>query len=163
MPSKRKHNPTYSATKTTVKSHTRTVYKRKPKSKFDISNFVNKKKCKSKRARGVGEDAVREIGKKVINKVIPIPNILSISGVAQTLTDWIKKKPAPYSPPKYTDWAEKNIRQKQVERTSRRFEADQRNRQAKCYWPYIYRGPNWKKGQPCQDVRYSKDAHKYVF
>lgn len=164
MPSKRKHNPAYSATKTTVKSHTRTVYKRKPKSKFHISNFVKKQTCKkTKRARGVGEEAVREIGKKVINKVIPIPNILSISGVAQTLTDWIKKKPAPHVIPKYSAWAEKNIRQKQVDLTRKGIEADKQSRQAKCHWPYIYRGPNWKKGQPCQDVRYSADAHKYVF
>ena len=162
MPSKRKHNPAYSATKTTVKSHTRTVYKRKPKSKFHISNFVKKQTCKSKRARGVGEEAVREIGKKVINKVIPIPNILSISGVAQTLTDWIKKKPAPYVKPISNEYA-KSVDAERLKAYGKRLDADRQRRQAKCYWPYIYRGPNWKKGQPCQDVRYSADAHKYVF
>lgn len=43
MPQKRKHNSAYAPTKTSVKGHTRTVYKRK---KFHVSNFVKKKKNK---------------------------------------------------------------------------------------------------------------------
>ena len=46
MPSKRKHNPAYIPTTTTVKSHSRTVYKRK---KFHISNFTKKSSNKKKR------------------------------------------------------------------------------------------------------------------
>ena len=45
MPSKRKNNPAYIPTKTSVKGHSRTVYKRK---KFHISNFT-KKSNKKKR------------------------------------------------------------------------------------------------------------------
>ena len=147
MPPRRKTNP---------------KYKRKPKSKFDITNFVKKRKSKTKRGRGVAEDALREVGKKVVNKVIPIPNILSISNVAQTLTDWIKKKPAPYVKPMLNEYA-KSVDAKRLAESQRKHQADRQSRQAKCYWPYIYKGPNWKKGQPCQDVRYSPDAKKYVY
>ena len=70
MPPKRKHNPKYSASKTTVKSHKRTVYKRKPKSKFDISNFVKKKKVKPKRGKGLvgaAKFAVQQGGEELFN------------------------------------------------------------------------------------------------
>ena len=129
----------------------------------ELHDRLKRRTTRAKRARGDVEEAIREIGKKVINKVIPVPNILSISGVAQTLTDWIKKKPVPHVKPKYSAWAEKNIKQKQVALTQKGIQADKQSRQSKCYWPYIYRGPNWKKGQPCQDVRYSPDAHKYIY
>ena len=58
MPTKRKHNSAYVPTKTSVKGHTRTVYRRK---KFHVSNFVKKKKQKKRGGSvGVGK-AVGEI------------------------------------------------------------------------------------------------------
>ena len=49
MPARRKNNAAYIPTKTAVRAHHRTVYKRKPKQKFDRSNFVKKTTMKPRR------------------------------------------------------------------------------------------------------------------
>ena len=48
MPPKRKNNPAFIPTKTSVISHQRTVYKCKTKPKFHLSNFVKKGKKKQR-------------------------------------------------------------------------------------------------------------------
>ena len=166
MANKRKGNLGYAAVNVNVKAHTRKVYKRK---RFVVGKqtakkqTAKKKHIAKKKGKGLAGDAVREIGKKVISKVIPVPNIVSISGVAQTITDFIKKKPAPHVKPKYSPWAEKHIRQKQTEVSRKHSQTDKKKRKSKCFWPYIYKPPGWKEGDPCKHIRFSPDAHKYNF
>ena len=53
MPPRRNNNPAFIPTKTSVRRHHRTVYKRKTKPKFDLSNFVKKGKKKPQRGGSI--------------------------------------------------------------------------------------------------------------
>ena len=53
MPPRRKNSPAFIPTKTSVRRHHRTVYKRKTKPKFDLSNFVKKGKKKPQRGGSI--------------------------------------------------------------------------------------------------------------
>ena len=112
---------------------------------------VSRKKTKRGRGTAVEEAALellREGGKKVASKVIPVPNILAISNVAQTLTDLIKKKPAPYLPSKYSAHAQ-DVRQQRAKRMGDRIRQDQERKRKNCLWPYTVKPKGWKPGQPC--------------
>ena len=67
MPARRKNNPVYIPTKTSVRAHHRTVYKRKTKLKFVRSNFI-KKSMKTRRGGGLGKtigSLLFDVGKPV--------------------------------------------------------------------------------------------------
>ena len=69
MPARRKNNPTFIATKTSVRAHHRTVYKRKTKQKLNLGNFV-KKSMKIRRGGGLG--AAKSIGSVLMEVAKPV-------------------------------------------------------------------------------------------